>query len=126
MAQKFDGIDSSRGKNPMSYLSNDVKNSLFLSLPTAHEIAKIIRKLNVKKSFGYDLISNKIVQVTNETISSYLEVLFHKCLKEGVFPDSFKIAQVIPLFKGGDRQDLNCYRPISLLPTISKEFWQQE
>ena len=108
MAQKFDGIDSSRVKNPMSYLSNDVKNSLFLSLPTAHEIAKIIRKLNVKKSFGYDLISNKIVQVTNETISSYLEVLFHKCLKEGVFPDSFKIAQVIPLFKGGDRQDLNC------------------
>ena len=122
MAQKFDGIDSSRVKNPMSYLSNDVKNSLFLSLPTAHEIAKIIRKLNVKKSFGYDLISNKIVQVTHETISSYLEVLFHKCLKEGVFPDSFKIAQVIPLFKGGDRQDLNCYRPISLLPTISKIF----
>ena len=76
----------------------------------------------MKKSFGYDLISNKIVQVTNETISSYLEVLFHKCLKEGVFPDSFKIAQVIPLFKGGDRQDLNCYRPISLLPTISKIF----
>ena len=49
MAQKFDGIDSSRLKNPLSYLSSDVKNSLFLSLPTAHEIAKIIRKLDVKQ-----------------------------------------------------------------------------
>ena len=37
-----------------------------------------------------------------------------------MFPDSYKIAQVIPLFKGGDREDPNCYRPISLLPTISK------
>ena len=37
-----------------------------------------------------------------------------------MFPDSYKIAQVIPLFKGGDREDPHCYRPISLLPTISK------
>ena len=36
---------------------------------------------------------------------------------EGVFPDCYKIAQVIPLFKGGDKEDRNCYRPISLLPT---------
>ena len=50
----------------------------------------------------------------------YLEILFHKCIKEGVFPDSYKIAEVIPLFKGGDKEDRSCYRPISLLPTISK------
>merc|ERR1712055_999881 len=51
-----------------------------------------------------------------------LEILFHKCFEEGVCPDSFKIAQVIPLFKGGKKDDRNCYRPISLLPTISKLF----
>ena len=60
--------------------------------------------------------------MTNETISPYLEVLFQKCIKDGVFPDSFKIAEVIPLFKGGNREDKNCYRPISLLSTISKIF----
>merc|ERR1712055_698100 len=57
---------------------------------------------------------------TNHSISPYLEILFSKCIQEGVFPDSYKIAQVIPLFKGGDREDPNCYRPISLNPTISK------
>ena len=38
MAQKFDDIDSSCLKDPLSYISKDVKNSLFLSLPTSHEI----------------------------------------------------------------------------------------
>ena len=40
------------------------------------------------------------------------------CISKGAFPDSFKVAQVIPLFKGGDRKDPNCYSPISLLPAL--------
>ena len=113
MAQKFDDISSSRLKDPLSYISKDVKNSLFLSLPTSHEISKIISKSNEKKS-SHGVISNKVTKMTNETISPYLEILFGKCIKSGVFPDSFKIAEVIPLFKGGDREDRNCYRPILL------------
>ena len=121
MAQKFDDIDRSRLKDPLSYISKDVKNSLFLSLPTSHEISKIISKSNEKKS-SHGVISNKVTKMTNETISPYLEILFQKCIKDGIFPDSFKVAEVIPLFKGGNREDRNCYRPISLLPTISKIF----
>ena len=67
----------------------------------------------MKKKSSHGVISNKVTKMTNETISPYLEVLFGKCIKGGVFPDSFKIAEVIPLFKGGDREDKNCYRPIS-------------
>ena len=119
MARKFDEMDGSRLRDPLSYISKDVKNSLFLSLPNSHEISKIISKLDVNKS-SHGLISNKVTKVTNDVISPYLEILFHKCIKEGVFPDSYKIAEVIPLFKGGDKEDRSCYRPISLLPTISK------
>ena len=48
--------------------------------------------------------------------------MFNLCLAQGIFPDSFKIAQVIPLFKGGTRESPDSYRPISLLPAIGKVF----
>ena len=41
---------------------------------------------------------------------------------QGVFPDTFKIAQVVPLFKGGVRENPTSYRPISLLPALGKIF----
>ena len=43
-------------------------------------------------------------------------------LSTGIFPDTLKIAKVIPLFKKGDNLILDNYRPISILPSISKLF----
>ena len=108
MAQKFDDIDSTRLKDPLSYISKQVQNSIFLSLPTAQEISKNISRLINKNSCGYDLVSNRTMKATNHSVSPYLEILFSKCINEGVFPDSYEIAQVIPLFKGGNKEDSNC------------------
>ena len=43
-------------------------------------------------------------------------------LTTGIFPDAFKVAKIIPIFKKGNSSLLVNYRPISLLPTISKVF----
>ena len=56
MAEKFDNMDSSKLKDPLSYISKDVQNSIFLSLPTADEISKNITKLVNKNSCSYDLV----------------------------------------------------------------------
>ena len=53
-------------------------------------------------------------------MTPFLEPLFNACLRQNTFPDGFKLAKVIPLFKGGDKSSLECYRPISLLPAFSK------
>ena len=61
--------------------------------------------------------------------------LFNCSLAVGEFPNKWKIGKIIPLFKGGDRENVNNYRPVSLLPLPGKllekivhskivEFWE--
>ena len=49
-------------------------------------------------------------------------MLLNNCMRSGIFPDELKIARVIPLYKSGDKRDIINYRPISLLPVLSKIF----
>ena len=51
-----------------------------------------------------------------------ITALINNCIGQGIFPDKLKIASVIPLHKGGDINDPHIYRPISILPTLSKIF----
>lgn len=60
-----------------------------------------------------------LLAVRNE-ISKPLCLLFNKSLHERVFPDQWKIAYVIPLFKSGDKSLPSNYRPVSLLSCVSK------
>ena len=60
---------------------------------------KLIDSLETKKSSGYDCISNFMIKRTSDVIVPYLVTLYNACLKQGDFPDLYKIAKVIPLFK---------------------------
>ena len=62
MAQEIEKMDGTRLRDPLSYISKDVKNSLFLSLPNSHEISKIISKLDTNKS-SHGLVSNKVAKI---------------------------------------------------------------
>ena len=55
-------------------------------------------------------------------ISPGIASIINKCIDQCVYPDELKDARVIPIHKGGERNDPNNYRPISILPTISKIF----
>ena len=49
-----------------------------------------------------------------------LTCVVNQCLITGIFPDNLKLAQVLPLHKKDDKMIMTSYRPISLLPSISK------
>ena len=103
------------------YLPNILSSAIFEPSSPA-EINNIIHDLKQTKGVGIDGIATKILKAASEYIASPLSKLMNNCIKNGVFPDSLKIANVIPVFKSGERDVLSNYRPISILPCISKVF----
>lgn len=107
-------------KDPMDNMKKRVEQNCFL-FPTDHgEIEKFINTLKEKNSKGHDDISNRILKKIYPGIINALEILFNKSLQEGLFPSNMKIAVVKPLYKSKSKTDMINYRPISLLPVISK------
>ena len=73
-------------------------------------------------SKGYDGLSTEHLKLINKDISKCLTLIINQSLNSGIFPDKLKIAKVTPIFKKGDNQIITNYRPISVLPVISKNF----
>ena len=84
------------------------------------ELEKIIDSILPKSSCGFDLLTNKMLKKEKTKFSKLLITLINETLKSGIFPEVLKTAKVIPIFKKGDKTNLNNYRPISLLPVLSK------
>ena len=89
---------------------------------TVDTVNRIIGDLKPKTSTGVDNISNKLLKFVKNVISEPLSIIINQILKLGIFPDSLKISKVVPLYKKDDQTNLSNYRPISLLPSISKIF----
>ena len=84
------------------------------------EVSDIIKCLKTNKAVGEDLISHKVLKETCYTITKPLCSLFNKSLSSCIFPDMWKQAIVMPLFKKGSCNLVTNYRPISLLSCLGK------
>lgn len=109
------------GDEYMTYLHNSPNYSVYLSPATQIEIENFLKTLKGTSS-GFDEISPLVVRQTASIISLPLTHIVNLTLKKGVFPDELKKAKIIPLFKSDNRDDVNNYRPISVLPVFSKVF----
>ena len=78
----------------------------------------------MKKSlgFGSDGIASNFLKITFSVICNSICDIFNFSIFSGSFPDSWKIARVAPTFKGGKPDDRSNYRPISVLPVVSRLF----
>ena len=85
-------------------------------------IAKFIVKLKNKSCFGYDSISNKLIKSAGHVLVKPLTVIVNQTLHTGVYLSQLKLSRIKPLFKKGNKSQFNNYRPISLLPSLSKIF----
>ena len=85
-------------------------------------INKLVSKINIKKATGVDQISSKLLRAGAPVLNKHIKTLINNTIKTSVFPTRLKEAQVVPLHKTNDPLDKKNYRPVSILPTISKVY----
>ena len=108
--------------NNSQYSSCKHINSFFLSPIKVEDIKNYIDSMNKNKSSRSDIPNIQFIKLSVDIIAPVISNIFNHCILKGVFPESLKIAEVIPIFKSGSKSDINNYRPISLLSPFSKIF----
>ena len=105
-------------------VENKVPADTFFTIPliTSEQVSTYINKLESSKATGLDGLSPRVLKMTASLISPSIAMLINKSIKTGTFPFQLKQAKVHPIFKGGTKSDPSNYRPISILPTVSKIF----
>ena len=115
-------------------LSNEIPptNSKFtdyiLPLPHVFSLTKtsndivleLIKSLPLNKASGLDGISAKLLKEAGPIVSASLTYVINRSLTTGIFPNDWKVARVTPIYKDDIKTNPNNYRPISVLPIVSK------
>ena len=104
------------------YMPAKPNSNLTFQPITVDITSRIIDSLKPKTSTGVDCIFNKLLKFMRNVISEPLTIIINQMLNVGIFPDLLKISKVIPIYKKEDDTIFSNYRPISLLPSISKFF----
>uniref|UniRef100_A0A8K9Y1F9 Reverse transcriptase domain-containing protein n=1 Tax=Oncorhynchus mykiss TaxID=8022 RepID=A0A8K9Y1F9_ONCMY len=89
------------------------------------DVLNELQNLDPYKSAGLDNLDPFFLKLSAEIVATPITSLFNLSFVSSEIPKDWKAAAVIPLFKGGDPLDPNCYRPISTLPCLSKVFESQ-
>ena len=101
------------------YLKGNYIRSFYFSPVSSFDKATQISSLKNKPSH-FDCIPAIALKHISNIVSPVICSIINNSLSNGIFPNSLKIAKVVPIYKQGNRANIINYRPISLLPIISK------
>ena len=101
------------------YMSKSVKNSIFLRDTDPDEIVEIISDFKNGKASDIPIC---VLKRSAKLISVPLSRLYNNCMQKGEFPKVFKTGKITPVFKKGNKECIENYRPVSILPVFGKVF----
>ena len=107
--------------NATSLIQSSCK-SFFLEPTVEEEVVNYIRAMNPSKSIGRNGIPAKYIKMSSSVIAPVLTNIFNACILIGYFPNVLKTAEVVPIFKKGERELCSNYCPISILNPFAKLF----
>ena len=71
------------------------------------EIITLIRNINPNKATGSDGISGQMLLLCDDSVTLPLKIIFRNILLTSIYPDTWKLANVTPIFKKGDKQSID-------------------
>ena len=108
-------------KSNIPYCKRYMTNAKISSIKFENkDIISVIKALDKCKAHGYDNI--RMLKLCDSAIVKPLTILFKNCISQGIFADNWKKSNICPIHKKGDKQIVNNYRPVSLLPICGKIF----
>jgi len=122
LAEKFNTYFSSvfTTGNMFSIPSADEANKLLEIQIELGTLKKVLDKFRCDKAGGTDELSSRLLVELKEVISYPVVTIISESLRTGIVPDDWKTANVTPIFKKGNCQRVDNYRPVSLTSLIAK------
>ena len=97
-----------------------ISDDFCLSNTSEEKVLKIMTNIESSKAAGVDKLSGRFLKDGANILAKPISILCNLSISQGVFPNAFKVAKLKPIFKKGKKTDPSNYRPISLLPSISR------
>ena len=84
------------------------------------KVLKFLTHIDINKATGTDMIGPRLLKLAAPYIVDEITFICNYSISKSVFPNKWKEAKVTPLYKNGPKEEVNNYRPISILPILSK------
>lgn len=111
---------SSNSPRGYAYQAPSVKESLFMSPTTEIEVQQIYKDLRLSKALDIDGFQIQPFKYVIDLIAPVLAFIYNLSLSTGIFPRQMQIAKCVAIHKGGSISNFSNYRPVSILPVLSK------
>ena len=102
------------------YSSFMISDDFCLSNTFEEKVLKIMTDTESSKAAGVDKLSGRFLKDGANILAKPISTLCNLSISQGVFPNACKVAKLKPFLKKGKKTNPSNYRPISLLPSISK------
>ena len=83
-------------------------------------VSNYLSSMDATEATGLGYIGPRLLKIASDVLTPSITYIINKSIESGVFPCTWKNAKVNPIFKTGDKDSVNNYRPISILPTLSR------
>ena len=97
-----------------------ISDEFCLSNISEEKVLKIMTNIESSKTDGVDKLSSRFLKDGANILVKPISTLYNLSISQGVFPNACKVAKLKPIVEKGKKPDPSSYRPVSLLPSISK------